>query len=408
MNVYQIISFVACLVFSGVAYAGQVCISVPMIITDSGVGETNLASDGEYSLRGARADVIDVSPGGSILFSGFLDLDGCTNDLNFVVGNNHIVSVHTEGYFTSQVPNQDPTHIIVRDFNSKQIGALQTDFIVSSQTEADNGYSIEYVATPSSAFSTFIILANFRFFTPFKDIVRLRAYTDADALGGTVWHKKSPQEGVLLSRSIYINGNVSDSVQGRDDTSRKFIISHEAGHDIIDIWTSGAVGISNISYGDPTGNCDGLVADTSHSIISKEFNSAALDEGFSHYISALAWNDISTNACFFRYWNRVIVGGSTTPTINCNTGSVNFSDKYLETNCTSGGLSGKGVELDWMRFFWDFHMCGGDLDAQRTLFENSSSWGTMNAYTILNNQAQSMNNINTCWNQTASSNGIQH
>ena len=135
---------------------------------------------------------------------------------------------------------------------------------------------------------------------------------------------------------IYIWGAVDE----------KFSIVHETSHRMMDDKTNGDM----LSVNDCTYSHTGCPASSGgHSIRSKEYAGCAHNEGFAWFYAADVWNDDTESDCSLRY-----VISSPDETIDCENGAA-----YMESSCSSGGLAGYGVELDWLRMWWHFHTDAG-------------------------------------------------
>jgi hypothetical protein len=205
-----------------------------------------------------------------------------------------------------------------------------------------------------------------------------------------------------------VNEEISISTTASDD---KFKIIHEMGHAMADFTTAGAFVGSN--YGISDGTCPAEPGGEVHSMRSEEYQSSAGNEGFAHFYSAVSWNDgdAQNSNCWFEYYKTV--NGDDDPEVNCDndTSNADFDLAYLETNC--GGTSGRGVELDWMRAFWNVHTSGA---SNRPTFTAIVNWmddadppGDTDVYAELDAEANTVGGqLNTNWDSTKVTNGIDH
>mgnify|MGYP000710298022 CR=1 FL=1 len=162
------------------------------------------------------------------------------------------------------------------------------------------------------------------------------------------------------SGSCESNGKVHLSSSG---VNKRFIIVHEMGH-IIDHFVG-----DNMGTLDYDADEDGCVTDTgrNHEMASKEWQSAAIREGWAHFYAAVSFNVLTQSDCGFVYYksidydlNGTTDAGSTYHDISCEQGPDNLfttptvdAKDYLGDWC-SGTLSHRSTELDWLRFWWDF------------------------------------------------------
>ncbi len=88
-----------------------------------------------------------------------------------------------------------------------------------------------------------------------------------------------------------------------------------------------------------------------------------ITEGIADFFSAAAWNNFGADTdCVFRYWSDF--------TIDCE-GSLTSSwpEAYMETLCYSTSHTDRGVELDWLRQFWDVQ-----TDGTQPSFDDVMEW----------------------------------
>lgn len=150
-----------------------------------------------------------------------------------------------------------------------------------------------------------------------------------------------------------------------NQSTLRFVLGHEYGHRVIgDVLSFSAVNNCNLDS-----NNDG-VADTGHGMTTLEWNSCAAMEGWAHFVSADIWTT-SHHAGgdpqgWFRYFGDLVdaeaewQAGAT-----CNDYIRQYGDQCfpLNSRCNNGNpfnpavwdCDQVGVELDWMRTFWDYH-----------------------------------------------------
>lgn len=136
---------------------------------------------------------------------------------------------------------------------------------------------------------------------------------------------------------------------------RKYIIVHEMGH-ALGIFKNGAS--TSFSYSATLDNCY-TDSGRSHEIVSKEYQSAAANEGWAHFYAAVIFNNDGASSCGFEYYKSVdfdLDSSNDDRTISCegrpNPGIGDGYD-YLGDWC-NGTLTNRGTEYDWLRFWWDF------------------------------------------------------
>lgn len=134
-----------------------------------------------------------------------------------------------------------------------------------------------------------------------------------------------------------------------DSYNRKFLIGHELGHAIVHRWINYH---PSASYSVNSGGSECTTEETSHALHSKEYQSAALTEGFAQFYATAIWNDESQGNGWFHYYKDYYKNGSVQD-VNVENGPTGGVTAYMENECT-GTFTGYGVELDWQRALWDY------------------------------------------------------
>jgi hypothetical protein len=194
---------------------------------------------------------------------------------------------------------------------------------------------------------------------------------------------------------------------GRPNSEAKFIITHELGH-AVEQNSAGVGAASNLSdVGNPPAPCQSTA--TNHLLTSREWISTAHTEGFAQFYAAATFNIASPGA---NCWMNI--GGTL---VDC-AGNMTHATRWMETQCVNGTFVGRGVELDWLRQFWDVRTQGASQPTMNTMLrwirdaDNSTNWTTTNAYTLLDAEANDTPNngtaINTNWDSFKAGNGIVH
>lgn len=191
-------------------------------------------------------------------------------------------------------------------------------------------------------------------------------------------------------------------------TDNKFVIVHETGHAVLDHKVGGTVWQGN--YG-ASNNCD--EEPSSHSMRSREHDASAFLEGFAHFYAADVWNDDDETDCSFRYYKDV---EGALRTVDCEFNNTRFEEYYHETQCVGG--TGYGVELDWLRAFWDIHTNGSAPDPSfadildwidfgvHTGYLYGGTYGQNGAYDALDATSWITSGIQSTWNQTGVSDAL--
>jgi len=187
------------------------------------------------------------------------------------------------------------------------------------------------------------------------------------------------------------------------DAAQKFITVHEYGHAFGDkVGDSYLVG----------GNCNRTSSDSdcssggSHGMTSIEWQSCAVNEGFAHFIAADTFNNHAQDDCRFRYWGS----NHGSRNVDCE-GSSSHVTAWMENMCESEALGGAGVELDWLRQFWDVHTNSGTTNMIPLMawIRESDGWTAQTAYDELDAAAQAVGgSIRDNWNAGKSWNGVDY
>lgn len=182
----------------------------------------------------------------------------------------------------------------------------------------------------------------------------------------------------------------------------KFVVAHEMGHALMHTWR-GEVPASDCSMGHPGSTCGSPVG--GHTLTSIEMSGCAMTEGFADFVAAATWNDRADADCFATFPHN----GPTA--FNCELGGQ-FPVKYMEAECSLFDLAGRGVELDWMRAFWDYYQ--DPLPGPRPSFDEllefiavAPTWNNFAAWPALNTASVTMS-TESRWTQAAVRNGIDH
>jgi hypothetical protein len=144
----------------------------------------------------------------------------------------------------------------------------------------------------------------------------------------------------------------------------KYVIVHELGHAVAKAANGGQNARS--SYDAPEDNCP---SSSGHSLASKEYQSAAANEGIASYYAAVAFNDPHGADCAYQLHYQIDMDHNKTTanslTLSCDDGGTQgiAAGDYLGEFCVAQGESiNRGTQYDWIRFFWDLDSKEG-LDA---------------------------------------------
>jgi hypothetical protein len=411
---------------SPAAASVKFCLDADTSFVDNGFGEAYWGSDSARDMRGARIKIVKSGvtlwngPVGDGLGTGDAG-GGCTGTLSPASDNgSYTITAWTDA-----------------DVNSNSVRVFQYPGVVpySASTVYNNtgGAGTKSVVIPTNAtnesahaFNTFMAAAYavWRHNAGMSGkAIEIKYDESYNCVGGTNDGAACTKDSQCTGggdcfRAVNENrgGFVLINVNGQDN---KFEIVHEVGHRV------GALAVGARMGGAPYDADPGLCVDEpsgeKHSMRSLEYQEAAFGEGFAHFFSADVWNDHDLDTCQFRYYKQIFVppaavGGTgtwVTPTVDCESGTANFPEAYLDHEGCVANQQGRGVELDWMRMFWDLHKGSSAISMSDIVawLKTSRDWdGTkVCVYQYLDAGAPGMGStFNKLWNTAASDNGIDH
>ncbi len=186
---------------------------------------------------------------------------------------------------------------------------------------------------------------------------------------------------------------------------RKFLIAHETGHALYLMHRDGEDWAANCDLNDDA-NCF-TTGTTSHALHSEERQSCALSEGFAHFVSTDAFNSHGSENAIFHYYKS-----GYPDIVNVENGPTGGDTAYLEAVCEPS-YAGRGVELDWLRTFWDYHTNGGtgpnhhQIMSQLSEMHDDPGYSSNNAYALMSAAADA-DGFLTGWEDAGEWNGIDH
>lgn len=342
------LAFAAVVAVPGLAHAHTWTFCMKWVVTsvDSDVGEDYHVNTTLMNAHGAKVSVDHVN--WAVPIETFADEDtGC---FTFTASEN--TGFRVEMSAESRIGGTD--NITIKAYNS----ALNRDFdnVQSWVIFADPGGSGRTITLQNSA----SVLSNLIAW-PTHVIRTIDQDTSPRLSGSHILH--------VTHEPCVVGGScqVTDDVQietGTDAYLKKFLIGHEVGHWLQ--WSWGAQEDVHYSYSATTPACAySGVGD--HALRSEEWSSGAMSEGFVHYLSTLAFNSHGSTNAAFRYYKEIddILDGDTPAyadladdgwivNVEGGTGSTisGGPTDWYDNNCSF--TNGTSVELDWLRFFWDY------------------------------------------------------
>jgi hypothetical protein len=307
----------------------NMCFRWPVTLVDAGFGE-DYGTDpmSPWIARGGRVSIVQK---GKSLFDGYLDANGCTGAFQATSG----LDFSIFGYSRARIAGND---VIARGADGKE-----ASFVI---WDADPGVNQNPVYV-------------FPEVAPVTTMLAVGAYTMQKFNGGMAGksmpleHRCNPAPGGCCDCAQ--DGGIWLTDFGAD---KKFAISHEMGHRILSLYMGGF--INDDTYDLDSNNNLACDTSTSHAMWSMEYDSAAAMEGWAHFIAAATYNDRAGEnpGGAFRYW-------SSSNTIDIEESSPQFPSNYNDTVCSQIQVSTgfkMGVELDWLRHYWDYYTNALDVD----------------------------------------------
>lgn len=130
-----------------------------------------------------------------------------------------------------------------------------------------------------------------------------------------------------------------------DHRRAKFVVTHELGHAMFLLRTKMAEPAEDYSLSDPTETEPNCVSENLYTPHSMEYSMVGAREGSAHFYSTMVWNNPKdSNAVFSMF------GGKT----NVET-YTNEAGGQLWNLCNVVIKCGRSVNMDWLRFWWDWH-----------------------------------------------------
>jgi|GEM_PF-2274011 len=346
---------------------------------DSGFGEDHYQQGMYMKARGMRVVVDHPNWAFPVIFHGSQD-NGCfTFPSNENTG--FEVTIYAEAVLGSK------NDVILRTFDSK--GQANADDLLTWHQVVNPGgvprriYLQNEVSDESSlmAFGSFVFHWVDSHTEPGLEDATLRLMTDNPACEGSC----QPENEVQMRPGA---------------SNRKFLVGHEVGHWIHRRWSGSLLLYENTYEGDAGGAFCEFDGVGNHAMRSREYALGAFTEGLAHFISALAWNDHGDTEGWFKYYKEV--DGLAYEDLQADNWRVDLEGNgndpsggvsaWMETMCDAE--AGYSVEMDWLRFYWDYRTVSAVLTPVPTHYEILRhagyarivyGWGNSNVYPNLLN-----------------------
>jgi hypothetical protein len=266
-----------------------------------------------------RRNWVALSQGGNPLFSGFLDAQGCTPSLP-AAPNAATLLAWSPIYLHSG-------HNIRGFLSDLNLGAQwpATMPLFFINFNSGNTASVTVLADEDEYAQTIFAAAT-------QGIERYPGgHTDALY----EWQIREQGDNTGTGTTYAPEGHPRVNVKYSLAALNKFTIVHEYGHAVLIGKLNPPLSESDLDYTVTEDEAN------QHSINSKEWQLAAAIEGFGHFVSGVAWNDVYPNADGIFY--------------SFATHDLDTFGKYFENNWNPATYPGQGVELDWAQFFWNYY-----------------------------------------------------
>lgn len=320
----------------------RVCPTWRVHYVDPNSGQDYMNASGVQHVPASFAHVTITTPPqffpyytpGTQVYSGYLDEDGCTPQLN--LSGNYIFSLttkHKDGPLEVEVKNNsvaDQFGYANGSFTATTFGAA-----VYPTTGEDTRHT-RSAAIISRALATDDLPVS----APGN---KLEVFADQNCPGAGNYAACSSGTRLYIGQNAY----------GDDMSLRRHIVAHEFGHNI----SRFGMGNPFMSYGggdaplsQPLCRCDHVTfANQAHCLQSRETIEVAFTEGFAHFVGTKLFNDQEESSCRFSYYKEFL---TTSNTVKSPPVSVNCASPVQWMESRGCAAPNHGTEYDWMNFLW--------------------------------------------------------
>lgn len=309
---------------------------------DSNLGEDYLTENGTTGNINASYAYVAVYRNGIPVHTGYADAAGCTTQ-TFTVSGNYFVKwypavsrVSGQAFFVYPNENEIWTYYQY-DYGYVNAGWPGVQYMVANS--GGSGHTLSAVAAVMTrlAESNDLGVVNHTY----------KVHADSNFCGAAISCYASGV-GVFL-------GN--DPLTGKDAFS-KSIIGHEMGHYIRDklLGTLDSDGYGASNPPNAVCTCNHLTVANSHCLQSREYFNSSLNEGWSHFIAANLFNNRTQSDGVFGYYKAFLNPGASTPIPPPVIANVHTAYYFQDQYCPAAS---RGIELDWMAFFYALNNTGG-------------------------------------------------
>lgn len=374
------------------AYVHSFCASTRVTTTDSDIGEDIHDLVGATTHPSRYAQMRVTRNGAVVVNTTYANAGGC---LTF--SSPYTSGFKLEMWSKARIPaSDDPSHFNTLNVHHGNGTLAYWYWFINPGTSG----APRFVATNQTRRSNLFAISSW-ILTRWSDGLNFKTITVEDSACPTI-----PDNSCNSGSTVHIHPN---------GNQKKFLIGHEMGHALVHRWINYH---PNASYTQNNGgaHCTTPVG-MHHAMHSREFQSAALTEGFAQFYSTVAWNYESATTGWFHYYKSNYKNGSVTA-VDVEFGGIGGELRYLETQCTDSP-DGRGVELDWLRALWDYRTNPGTKPSRYQILRQlknavtGGDWGNLGAgdafsAAVADYDMQYGTSFYPRWTGNASYNGVDH
>lgn len=317
------------------------CMNWTYQYNDQGLGEDYLLHQhGNYGATDAAYFKSEVRKGTSVIWSGYLDSNGCTPSLTGASGTFYV-------YLYTEANRSDGARFLVLDNSTNQsllvygwgvtLNAVSSGTIIHNKDMGFIGSSMVNVSAIVARFLSTVggITGD--------QVYRIMTLENCPSVPGSACFSPNTD-------AVYLGSDGNG-----DKANRKFLVAHEMGHNL----QYRLFGLSGTNYSLVTAyalcTCD-HVPDSNlraHCLQSKEYSHSAQSEGYAHFYAALAFNNTTQSNATFNYYKHFKEPGLpvTSPPNAWDVYGGDAPYRWKDNHCPSSGTH--GTELDWMTLYYE-------------------------------------------------------
>ena len=294
------------------------CLAMPGIAyVDSSRGEDL----GTFSLTVPMArNWVAVNQAGNPLFSGFLDAAGCTPSLPAAAHN----LATTMAYSPIYLHTGSNIRGFLSDLNLGESWP-STMPLFFLNFNSGNAATVNVLADSSEYAQTIFAAAT----------QGLERYPGGHTNALYEWQIREQGDNSGTLTDYAPEGHPRVNIKYSLSALQKFTVVHEYGHAVLVGKLNPPLSPADLDYSVTANEAN------QHAVQSKEWQLAAAIEGFAHFVSGVAWNDVYPNADGIFYSDAVY--------------DLDVCGQFFENNWNAADFPGQGVEVDWAQFFWNYY-----------------------------------------------------